>query len=104
MTEEVKDASKQEGHDFGRQEIVESGGDRPEGSAEVERLDEADLEWLMLLAGGGQAYACDDGLSEDEATDFLGGGGEGVAEQQGRSAQVEFDFFVGGLVLPSHPV
>lgn len=70
----------------------------------MERLDEADLEQWVLFAGGAEADARDDGLSEDEATDFLRGGSKGMAEQQGRSAQVEFDLSVGRFVFPSPSV
>ena len=58
----------------------------------------------MLIAGGAQADASDNRLSEDEAADFLRGGRDGMAEQQGRSTQVEFDLFVGRLVFPSPSV
>ena len=70
----------------------------------MEGLAETDLERRMFLTGGGQAYACDEGLREDEAPDFLGGGGERMTQQQGGAAQVEFDLFVSRLVFPAHPV
>jgi len=48
----------------------------------VERLDEADLE-RWCLCRGAQADARDDGLSQDEATDFLCGGSECMVSSKG---------------------
>ena len=64
LPEEIEDAAKEERQEFGRQEVFERRCNHPAGAAEVKCLDETDLERGALFAGGRQAQACDDGLSE----------------------------------------